>query len=142
MNCPRDGAVLQKVELAGLELELDKCHKCDGIWCDRGEMEKLRDSQVVDAEEILERKYGDPEVKEGQVEGYMRCPRCPDGRLHRTHYTYKARVAIDRCDSCSGVWLDDGELNAIIGEQKEIEDAVASGKLATFLLSLTHGLDQ
>ena len=138
MNCPRDGTVLQKVVLEALKLELDKCHKCDGLWCDRGEMEKLRDSHLPDAEEILERKYGDPEYEQAEVQGYMRCPRCPGGRLHRSHYTYKTQVSIDRCDTCHGVWLDDGELNAIIGEKQEMDEAEQTGEFASFLLSLTR----
>ena len=74
MKCPRDGTTLAPVEIMGLEL--DKCHKCDGIWFDRGELEKLRDAKVPDIEEVLERKYGDPDYEEGTVEHHMRCPRC------------------------------------------------------------------
>ena len=131
MKCPRDGTRLARVDVMGLEL--DKCHKCDGIWFDRGEMERLRDSQVTDLEEVLEKKYGDPDYEKGSVEGYMLCPRCGDARLRRQGYTYVNPVQIDRCGRCHGVWIDDGELNAIIGEKKGLEDAKSVGKLEKFL---------
>ena len=131
MKCPRDGTTLARVNIAGLEL--DKCHKCDGIWFDRGELDRLRDLKIPDAEEILERKYGDPDYEEGSVENYMHCPRCPDGRLRRQAYTYVNPVHVDTCDKCYGVWIDDGELNAIIGEKKGLDEATNPGKLTAFL---------
>jgi Zn-finger nucleic acid-binding protein len=134
MKCPHDGTTLATVEILGLEL--DKCHKCDGIWCDRGELERLRDAKVEGIEEVLERKYGDPEYEEGSVDDYMRCPRCEGGRLLRHHYTYVNPVAIDRCERCHGIWLDDGELNTIIGEKKTIDRVEDPGRLKTFLKAL------
>ena len=58
MKCPRDGTHLARVIVDGVEI--DKCHKCDGIWCDRGEMERLRDRKIADVEELqaLERWLG------------------------------------------------------------------------------------
>jgi Zn-finger nucleic acid-binding protein len=134
MKCPRDGTPLAKVNL--LDLELDKCHKCDGIWFDPGELERLRDLKVEDVEEILEQKYGDPEFEEGTVDDYMRGPRCSDARLQRQGYTYVNPVNIDRCEKCRGIWIDDGELNAIIGEKKGLDEATDAGKLGTFLKAI------
>jgi len=134
MKCPRDGTTLAKVNL--LDLELDKCHKCDGIWFDPGELERLRDLKVEDVEEILEQKYGDPEFEAGTVDNYMRCPRWGDARLQRQGYTYVNPVNIDRCETCRGIWIDDGELNAIIGEKKGLDEATDAGKLGTFLKAI------
>ena len=44
----------------------------------------------------------------------MDCPRCT-GKLHTEKYD---EVNIDRCDTCGGVWLDAGELEQLIGEEK------------------------
>ena len=121
MKCPRDGATLSTVTVLGVEL--DKCHKCDGIWCDRGELERLRDAAPEDVEEILEKEYGDPDHEEGAVEGYMRCPRCVDARLRDQAYTFTTRpLRIDRCERCYGFWIDDTELNAIIGHKQELRE--------------------
>ena len=138
MKCPRDGATLDKVNL--LNLELDKCHKCDGIWFDRGELERVRDAKIENAEEILEQKYGDPEFEEGTVENHMRCPRCVDARLQRRGYTYVNPVEIDCCEKCRGIWIDDGELNAIIGEKKGLDGSTNVGKLESFLKAVGRAI--
>ncbi len=44
----------------------------------------------------------------------MDCPRC-DGKLHEDTYD---EVTIDRCDTCHGIWLDAGELEHILSEEK------------------------
>ena len=118
MKFPKDSTTLAKVDLIGTEL--DKCHKWDGIWFDGGELERIRDSRATDVEEELERKYGDPKYEQGKTEGYMRCLRC-EGRLQRFSYSYIAAVYIDRCEKCLGVWLDDGELNSIVGQKKAVD---------------------
>jgi len=128
MKCPRDGTELEKVEILGLEL--DKCHKCDGIWFDRGELERIREAPQADLEEVLEVKYGDPKYKEAPVAGYMRCPRC-GARLQQQRYTYLNPVKVDRCEKCLGFWLDDTELDAIVKEKQTLngEDEHAKGFL-------------
>ena len=117
MKCPRDGTKLTRVTIAGVEI--DKCHKCDGIWFDRGEMERLRDARLSDVEEQLEQQYGNPSYEEAGTEAHMLCPRCVDARLRQYSYTYMNPVRIDRCERCSGVWLDDEELDSIMREKKE-----------------------
>ena len=130
MNCPRDGALLARVEILGLQL--DKCHQCDGLWLDRGELERLRDAKVEAVEEALEKKYGSPAAQEGSVSAYMRCPRCGDARLLRFTYTYVSPVSIDRCEKCLGIWVDDGELDAIVGEKKKLDQVRDSTPLRAF----------
>lgn len=45
---------------------------------------------------------------------HMRCPKC-GMELHTIHYR---DLEIDRCFSCSGTWLDEGELEKIAGEDR------------------------
>ena len=40
----------------------------------------------------------------------LRCPKCP-GHLHG--YTFEG-FALDRCDTCGGVWMDRGELEGVV----------------------------
>ena len=40
---------------------------------------------------------------------YMHCPKCG---MQLIEINYKG-IAIDKCSSCEGVWLDEGELEAI-----------------------------
>jgi len=131
VKCPRDGTTLAKVTIA--DVELDKCHKCDGIWFDRGEMERLRDAKQSDLEEELEQRYGDPSYEEGDTVGYMRCPRCGDAGLQEYAYTYVNPVRIDRCGQCFGVWLDNDELDAIVKEQEQLEKVEPGPQLRALL---------
>ena len=50
----------------------------------------------------------------GEDTSTLDCPRC-DGRLHEVVFD---DVRIDRCDRCEGVWLDSGELEHIISQEK------------------------
>lgn len=44
---------------------------------------------------------------------YMKCPKCGHDLREESHGPLK----IDRCTSCSGVWLDAGELELLGGAQ-------------------------
>ncbi len=61
----------------------------------------------------------------------MKCPR--DGSPLETE-RYEADIDIDRCGSCKGVWLDDGELNRIQDtverDHSDLEHPAPSASLA------------
>ena len=57
--------------------------------------------------------------REGQI---VNCPKCP-GRLEK--YTFMG-IVLDRCESCEGIWLHKGELEAILRK-------AARGPLGAFL---------
>lgn len=120
MKCPKDGTLLQSVEVDGVVL--DKCHTCDGIWCDHGEIERLKGLRKHRPEAEVEARYGNPAVREDTVAGYMVCPRCGK-RLHRYRYTFARNVMVDRCENaaCYGIWLEKGELDAVLEELKELD---------------------
>ena len=56
-----------------------------------------------------------------------RCPQCP-GKLEG--YTFEG-YALDRCQECGGVWLDRGELEAIVKK-------ISRGPLGGWLDTLTE----
>lgn len=51
---------------------------------------------------------------ENKTPSGLKCPKC-DGNLTETNYE---NVKIDVCGSCSGVWLDAGELAQIVDKDK------------------------
>jgi len=55
------------------------------------------------------------ERAEIQAKCYMRCPKC-GGQLEEIIFR---GIAIDRCASCQGVWLDTGELEKLAGSDDE-----------------------
>lgn len=71
--------------------------------------------------ELIEKMKAKLEAEE-MKELELACPKC-DGKLLETKYE---RIAIDVCNSCSGVWLDAGELAQIVDQEED------SGWLARF----------
>jgi Zn-finger nucleic acid-binding protein len=125
--CPRDGTELVDIEVAGMQL--DRCPRCEGIWCDPGELEQL---QKVAVEQIegqlppLPPASSDPQP----LKGYMRCPSCDEGRLQGVTITFSNRVRVDRCDGCLGVWLDKSELDAVLAEAHRLAEAQGGDEAA------------
>ena len=137
MKCPRDGSELQAVDVGGVEL--DKCHKCDGLWLDYGELKVIRKMELGEIEEHLEQKYGNPEVQPTRNDGYMRCPRCgEEGRLMRHHVSYMKPVEVDRCQQCHGIWLDDTELDALLVDRQKMDKELRSQGVIAFCKALAR----
>lgn len=121
MECLRCGKKLVNIEVNGIVI--DKCMSCGGVWCDPGEMEKIKDLDDIDPT-LFDNAI---EIKGNQTKNKtLRCPRCYDGgrnsgRLMMQNYMYGKEIQIDRCVDCCGVWLDRGELSKIIGSRKAIQ---------------------
>ncbi len=135
MKCPRDGTELQAVRV--LDVDLDKCSKCEGLWLDRGEVDRLRDSKIAEVEAALEKKYGYPEYVNGETDGYMKCPRC-NGRLQCHTYAYVNVVKVDSCEDCFGMWLDHHELDGILHESQRLAEAVANPDPRSMLAAMSE----
>jgi len=56
--------------------------------------------------EKLKRELKKVDMESSQI----RCPKCPG---HLETYTFQG-IALDRCQSCGGIWMDKGELEAVI----------------------------
>ena len=54
-------------------------------------------------------------VQVADGERTMRCPRCTRTALVER---LRGRVAIDVCSLCGGIWLDRGELHALIAQNQ------------------------
>jgi Zn-finger nucleic acid-binding protein len=119
MNCPRDGAALADAKVDGCRLE--KCPQCHGLWFDAGEMERLFNLPFEKVEASVQVLPGAEEGLPPYMAGYMRCPRCIDGRLQGITYTLTNSLRIYRCEKCLGLWLDETELDAILHEEKWLE---------------------
>ena len=127
LECPRDGSTMS--ELHQGESILDLCGKCGGQFFDTGEMYgafgKKADPSLWDREETASA------VRESKV----KCPRCNKMMLMQDIKDATNTVEIDRCGHCGGIWLDKGEVDAImaIGEKMipvvEAEKAKAKAEL-------------
>jgi Zn-finger nucleic acid-binding protein len=98
MNCPRDGAELQRETLHSIEV--DACHTCLGIWLDTNELDQLEAATRSTEEERR------ATVVYGEHPGELKCPVCAKTM---TVFNYRAHaVEIDMCEE-HGWWLDAGE---------------------------------
>lgn len=75
MNCPVDNSVMEKVNKNGITI--DYCKSCQGIWLDRGELDKIieqveEDASLETPEEKLQREKQYPDMREGFVRGRRR----------------------------------------------------------------------
>jgi len=91
-----------------LDLELDQCPTCKGIWFDKNELEQLVDSA---ASKISVPPEAEPSMRV--------CPLCHKKMLV-FHYP-RTLVSVDFCRSCKGLWLDQGELNQIRAVRDRLE---------------------
>lgn len=43
MRCPKCGSELEEIEIE--KVLIDRCKECEGIWLDKGELEKIRQGE-------------------------------------------------------------------------------------------------
>ena len=129
--CPACNQPLIALELEGVEI--DHCVACHGTWLDVGELEQIAELAGVSAGPLSAALQAD----EVGTRGKRRCPRCRR-RLTAVAIGSDPAIEIDRCAHEHGMWLDQGELRALITSFAEGE----GGAVATFLGNLLrHELD-
>lgn len=61
-------------------------------------------------EEALQKKLAEDERRKLKELHYMKCPKCGMALIE---IDYK-NIRVDKCSDCEGIWLDSGELEAIL----------------------------
>jgi len=102
-RCPRDEAELREDQRG--KVVIDTCPTCEGTFLDSMEL-----AQVLGLSKDLaiERLTLDDIPN-------LRCPGC-QARMDSHWFSLARRVMVDKCRACHGVWLDGGELTALIRE--------------------------
>jgi len=103
MRCPKCRADMEQVVYEGTEI--DRCTICNGIWFDAGEIDILRDKQTAAAIDIGDARTG----KQSNAIDRYQCPRC-SGDMLRVVDPQQTHIWYETCGSCSGSFLDAGEL--------------------------------
>lgn len=106
MDCPACGKPMIVLELD--RVEVDHCISCGGIWLDGGELELLL-GDVAERDVFLSDFQRDQDCSEKP----RKCPICSK-RMEKIRIEGEQRVCIDRCRHNDGIWLDRGELEAIL----------------------------
>jgi len=99
-KCPVDGAEMEEKTIDIIDtVVLDSCPKCDGIWMDKGELQRVTKDELI--EYRLDRKD----------QGFRLCPRCQK-RMERSQLH---GVIVDDC-AC-GIYFDKGEVDKVMGKR-------------------------
>ena len=103
MRCPKCRADMEQLEFE--DTEVDRCTICKGIWFDAGEIEIMRDNRAAVAIDIGDASTG----KQKNAMDHYQCPRC-SGSMVRVVDPQQRHIWYETCSSCSGSFLDAGEL--------------------------------
>ena len=110
MNCPNDNAEMRPVKIIshyGQPIFVDQCVSCGGIWFDESELFRAKQGEADKVDEI-DMVDADSLRSPAEIKNALVCPR--DGaRLFRfTDKQFPATLALVRCPSCRGIWLNRG----------------------------------
>jgi len=114
-NCKKP--ILDKAIL--LNVEVDYCTKCQGLWFDDDELRIAKDKEDVNLNWLDIDLWRD--IKKFIVSRTGRlCPYCRMP-LYEAQYD-NSKVRVDPCNLCKGIWLDKKEFERIIKYLKEKAD--------------------
>jgi Zn-finger nucleic acid-binding protein len=120
MKCPKCKTVqLKQAKPANTKLIINYCSQCKGTWFDDLEFEEL-------VPESIKKLYVPSKIPATS----FKCPRCK-AQLYEFSYP-QTGINIDMCKSCSGLWIDFGELKDIQQIRKSLQQ---SGKIQEVALS-------
>ena len=109
-KCPACGNIVMVLkEDHGTHLEIDCCPECWGLWFDADELRRFYSADDLKKEFLPSRTYKPGSHTFEITTKPRRCPRCPVS-LTRTQV---GDIFVDVCPKCTGVWLDDGELDRL-----------------------------
>lgn len=102
-RCPRDQAELREDKMG--KVAIDSCPTCEGTFMDSMEL-----AQVLGlSKDLAMERLTLDDIPQ------LRCPAC-NARMASHWFSLARRVMVDKCPACHGVWLDGGELKALIRE--------------------------
>lgn len=122
-TCPRDGAELKTEDQ--YNIEMDRCHTCNGRWLDYGELDDLE--ATTGAAEADRRAT----IAYGEHQSELNCPVCNKKMIAFNYRAYD--LELDTCEDRHGFWLDAGEegrVRDIVEERVRSLDRKASAEAA------------
>jgi Zn-finger nucleic acid-binding protein len=89
---------------------VEGCRGCGGIWFEHVELTVLARANAARLGELEERFQPSPADRKRQTR--MSCPTCSVD-LFEFEFKHAPGIRLDGCPNCKGIWVDDGELQAI-----------------------------
>lgn len=87
----------------------DKAKKAEDEFIAKEEAEKTKRLK-----ELMKEQLSTQQREETKARCYMKCPKCG---ADLNEVTFRG-IKIDRCLNCDGVWLDEGELAKLAGDEE------------------------
>lgn len=110
MQCCKCNTEMAKKAFEGILV--DCCPTCEGIWLDGGELSMLQHHEEKSIEELhMEAREEAAEDRQRLVTAMDLCPACQKSPLEEQML---ARVELDICPSCGGMYFDWGELTKVL----------------------------
>lgn len=123
MKCPNCDGKLEPKTFK--KVRIDECDSCHGLWFDRDELKRAKDSTDEDL------RWLDFDIFENKTNKYTKSAGakiCPKDENSLEKHTYSnSKVTIDVCPRCEGVWLDHDEFEKIIDYLENIVTSNTSG---------------
>jgi uncharacterized protein len=101
--CKRCDTDMQTVFYEGVAIQL--CMSCKAVFLSKKKLEIIKDSREFDIPRDLPKPRKGPEIQRS-------CPKCEIVMKKVNHGKIRSTM-IDYCESCTGIWLDKGELASI-----------------------------
>ena len=114
-TCPR--CVIELKAARGPVMTVDMCTECGGAYFDHGELAKLARKQAESLGKLEDLVDPEPDSSPVVRDRQVPCPGCGQP-MEGYEYSYCSGIMLDRCLACSGVWVDEGELQAIADHAK------------------------
>lgn len=86
------------------------CPRCSGVWLNRDAVSDIHSLTHENFEEI--ERLQRPEVKPPEPLAGLVCPDDLSPLVRREHL-FLPSIAVDGCETCRGIWLDEGELTKV-----------------------------
>lgn len=114
LNCHRPLLNVQESHFFR-RLTYDVCDGCGGMWLDRGELDKIafQTPGSVEASSV-NMLHEELKIAPHPYEPFPpKCLHCTDQTMVKMHFMGEARILLDYCEKCGGLWVDGGELTKI-----------------------------
>jgi len=109
MKCPNENTEMSQVKIEGHYgqlILLEQCKECGGIWFDKMKLFSARNGEAEKIEVLDSKTLWTPA---NMSSGIRRCP-SDQSELFRFKDRYFLKgIILERCPSCSGIWLNRGE---------------------------------
>jgi len=126
-SCPKCNAQLKPKSVG--PVEVDECRKCKGIWFDKDELRRAKDTTDSDMN-WMDFEIWKHEDRFKTKPSEINCPSC---KTQTQTIEYGATsVEVDYCPSCQGIWLDDREFKKII---ESLEQELVSKSFSEYVRS-------